>query len=185
MRHWRGAIVQFTVLFAFWLVLSGELRPLFVVMGAGVAAVVTLGTNRIQATVLHEPTRDVRGWLVRAWWFGVFVSWILTRIVAASVQMAYFALHPGIPFQPRFVAFHTELERPISRVALAVAITVVPGTITARLDGDQYLVHTLMPGSADDLASGRMQTMVGRWLDERPEPPPEMYWGPLIEEAVR
>jgi multicomponent Na+:H+ antiporter subunit E len=185
MKRWRAATAEFAVLFGFWVLLSGQLRPLFLGMGAVAAASVTLVTNRIQATVLHEPGTAVRSWLRRAFWFVVYLGWLVSRIVVASFQMAYFALHPGIPFLPRFVLFHTELERPLSRVVLAVSITMVPGTITVRLDGDEYLVHSLMPGAANDLASGRMQHMVGRWLGERPEPPPEMYWGPLIEEAVR
>lgn len=185
MNRWKGAVAQFVVLFGFWLMLTDQHRPLFWILGALSAGLVTLTTNRIQATVLHQPSTGFVTWLRHLAWFAVFLGWVFGRIVAASVQMAYFALHPGIPFQPRFVLFHTELQRPLSRVVLAVAITLVPGTITVRLEGDEYLVHTLMPGSADDLASGRMQTMVGRWLGEKPEPPPQLFWGPLIEEAVR
>jgi multicomponent Na+:H+ antiporter subunit E len=185
MRFRASLVGQFAVLAAFWALLSDQWRPLHLSIGAVVAAVVTALTNRILATVLEEPSTRFLGWLLRLYWFVVFVGWLLGRIVVASTQIAYFALHPGRPFQPRFVLFHTGLERSMSRVVLAVSITMVPGTITVRLEGDEYLVHTLIPGSADDLASGRMQTMVARFMAERPEPAPEMYWGPLIEEAVR
>jgi multicomponent Na+:H+ antiporter subunit E len=184
-QRWRGALGEFVILFGFWLLLSDQWRPLFLAMGAISAATVTALTYRIVATVLYEPGGHPLSWLRRVGWFVVFVGWMLYSIAAASIQLAFFALHLGRPFQPRFVTFETQLERPLSRVILAVAITLVPGTMTVRLMGHRYLVHTLIPGSADDLTSGRMQTMVARITGEAAEPPPEMHWGPIIEEAVR
>jgi multicomponent Na+:H+ antiporter subunit E len=184
-RHWRGAFTQFVVLFGFWLLLSDEWRPLFFAIGAFSAAVVTLLTRGIVATVLREPLTGHRRRVQRTWWFFVYVGWMLGRIMVASLQMAYFALHPGLPFLPRFVTFRTTMGRPLSRVILATSITMVPGTMTVRLDGDEYLVHTLMPGAADDLVTARMQNVIGRFLGEAQERPPRMEWGPIIEEAVR
>jgi multicomponent Na+:H+ antiporter subunit E len=185
MRHWRGALLQFAILFGFWLALSDEWRPLFFAIGALSAAVVTATTNRILGSVLQTPGAHLSGALARLGWFFVYVGWMFSRILVASGQQARFALHPGLPFQPRMVRFRTTMKRPLSRVVLANSITSVPGTMTVRLDDDEYLVHTLIPGSADDLISARMQNMVARFLGEEPEAPPEMVWGPLIEDAVR
>jgi multicomponent Na+:H+ antiporter subunit E len=188
MRHWRGFLLQFSLLMGFWLLLSDEWRPLFFAFGAASAAAVTALTHHVVATVTEpdrvRPLGAPRG-VRRLGWLAVYVGWMLGRILVASSQVAYFALHPGLPFRPRFVRFRTELERPLARVALASSITLVPGTTTVRIDGDELLVHTLIPGSADDLASGRMQAIVARAFGEVPEPPPEMHWGELIEEAVR
>jgi multicomponent Na+:H+ antiporter subunit E len=184
-EHWAGALTQFIVLLVLWLALSDQRGPLFLVLGALSAGLVTALTNEVVRTVLHHPMGSLADKANRARCFLVFVFWMLGRIFVASVQMAYFALHLGLPFQPRFVQFRTTMRRPLSRVVLAVSITLVPGTITVRLEGDTYLVHTLIPPSADDLAAARMQNMVGRFLGEAPEEPPEMVWGPLIEEAIR
>jgi multicomponent Na+:H+ antiporter subunit E len=177
-------LAQFAVLFAFWLMLSDQRSPLFLVLGATAAAAVTLVTQPIVATALVSDSAAAGpGSLRRAVWFGYFVVWLLVRIVAASVQVAYFALNPRLPFEPTFVRFRTTMRRPLSRVILAVAITVVPGTLTVHLRDDEFLVHAALPKSADDLASGRMQNLIGRFLGEQPEAPPELEWLP-VEEPV-
>ncbi len=184
MKHWPGFLAQVSVLFGFWLILSDQYGATFLVFGFVSAVLVSLVTNRIIATVLHHPHGSVANRIVRAWWFCVFAAWVLWEIIAASVQVAYFAIHPGLPFRPGFVRFTTTMKRPISRVVLATAITMVPGTMTIRLDGDHYLVHALLPDAFDDLRTARMQNMVGRFLGEEPEEPPVITWEP-IPEAVR
>jgi multicomponent Na+:H+ antiporter subunit E len=184
MRHWPGFAIQFVVQLAFWLALSGQYRPLFVAIGAVSSLGITIVTNRIVATVLAGPSGSIANRLARTWWFSVFAGWVLWKIVGASVQVAYFAIHPGLPFRPGFVRFRTSMQRPLSRVVLATAITLVPGTMTVRLDGDRFLVHALLPDAFDDLRSARMQNMVARFLGEAPEDPPEISWEP-IPEAVR
>jgi multicomponent Na+:H+ antiporter subunit E len=169
---------QLVLLFGFWMALTDQHEPLFIGLGLITAVTVTVLTQGIVATVLTEskaPDRQL-GRLRHLWWGLVFVVWLLGRIVAASVQLAWFAINDRRPFEPRFVRFHTEMQRPLSRVVLALTITVVPGTLTVHLEGDEYLVHSLLPTSADDLASARMQNLIGRWLGEAPEPPPELRW---------
>jgi multicomponent Na+:H+ antiporter subunit E len=178
-------VTQFGALFAFWLVLSGEFRPLFVVMGAVFAALVTALTNTLIRDVVASTAPPAGNRVGRAGWFVAYLVWMAGRIALASTQVAIFALRPSLPFQPRFVRFRTGLEQPFSRVLLANSITLVPGTMTVRLEGDEFLVHCLIPGAAADLESARMQNMIGRFMGEATEDPPEMTYGPLIEEAVR
>jgi multicomponent Na+:H+ antiporter subunit E len=180
-----AALLQFGMLLGFWLVLSGEWRPLFVAMGAASSALVTVLTHPLLVESLSHGGPSPGHRLRRAAWGVMFVGWLLWRIVVASSQVANFALRPSMPFQPRFVTFRTTMRRPLSRVVLANSITLVPGTLTVSLDGDRYLVHCLIPGAADDLESARMQNLIGRVMGESPEPPPAMQFGPLIEEAVR
>lgn len=188
MRRWGAAAAQVVILFGFWLILSDQWRPLFLGMGLAAAVAVTSVTHRIVATVVDpvpgSPAGGPRG-LRRLWWMGAYALWMLWRVLLASGGVAYFALHPGLPFRPRFVRFSTELQRPLSRVLLAISINLVPGTLVIRLDGNELLVHTLIPGSADDLASGQSQNMVARAMGEGHQPAPRMHWGPIIEEAVR
>jgi multicomponent Na+:H+ antiporter subunit E len=173
---WRDALVEFVVLFGFWLVLSDQRSALLLGLGALSAALVTLATHRIVGTVLVSVGAGAPRRLRRLWWFVVFLGWLLVRIVAASIQVAYFALNPRLPFEPAFVRFHTQMERPLGRVFLAVAITVVPGTLTVHLEGDEFLVHAAIPSAVDDLVDARMQNMIARFIGEDPEPPPELEW---------
>ncbi|MCC5952568.1 MAG: Na+/H+ antiporter subunit E [Acidimicrobiia bacterium] len=183
--HWRGAAAQFVILMIFWLVLSDQYRPLFIGLGVASAAVVTALTHRIVGMVLVQPTHHVLGWFVRAGWFAVYVVWMLWNITMSSLQIAWFVLVPGKRISPRFVTFSTELGRPLSRTLLALSITLVPGTMTVRVMDHRFLVHSLIPGSADSLASGRTQGLVARITGEEPEPAPEMTWGPVLEEPYQ
>jgi multicomponent Na+:H+ antiporter subunit E len=184
MRRFPGFLLQFVVLFGFWLLLSDQRRPLFLITGALSAFAVALITNRTVGTVLDAPHGSLGDRFRRAWWFLVFAAVVLWKILAASAQVAYFAINPALPFRPGFVRFRTTMERPLSRVILAIAITVVPGTLTVRVDGDRFLVHALLPDAFDDLRSAQMQNMIGRFLGEAPEAPPDIEWEP-IPEAVR
>jgi multicomponent Na+:H+ antiporter subunit E len=183
-KRWPGFVAQVTVLFGFWMLLSDQYGTVFVVIGALSALGVTIVTNQIVSTVLSGPSGSIGNRLARAWWFLVFAVTVLWKIVGASAQVAYFALNPSLPFRPGFVRFETQMQRPLSRVVLAIAITLVPGTMTVRLDGNHFLVHALLPDAFDDLRDASMQNMIGRFLGEAPEPPPEMSWEP-IPEAVR
>jgi multisubunit Na+/H+ antiporter MnhE subunit len=184
-RRWVSALVEFTVLLTVWLLLSDQRGWLFLAMGIGSAALVTALTHSVVVDVLGEPAGRVGSLITRVGWAVVFLAWVSWSIVVASTQIAYLVVNRRRPFRPHFVVFDCGLRRPLSRALLALTITLVPGTMTVRQSGGRYLVHVLVEGGADDLASGRLQTLIGRIAGEGPQPAPEMHWGPLIEEAVR
>ena len=166
---------MFIGLFLFWLALSGRFEPLFLAMGVVSAAVVTLLTRDVVADLLggHRTRGRV---LYRARRAVVYLVWLVGRIVVASVQVAGLVLHPRLQLEPGVLRFRTRLQHPVARTMLANSITLVPGTMTLRLADGEYVVHTLAPSAADDLVSGRMQTMIGALFLEGPEPAPDVTW---------
>jgi multicomponent Na+:H+ antiporter subunit E len=179
MTRRRLTAVLFVSLLLFWFALSGRFDPLFVAMGVASAALVTWVTRDVVATALGEASP--RGRLpYRAWRAVVYVVWLLGRIFVASAQVAYFVLHPRVPLEPAVLRFRTTLRHPVARTILANSITLVPGTMTLRLVEGEYVVHALVPAAADDLVSGRMQTMIGAVFLEGPEPAPEVAWEPGV-----
>jgi multicomponent Na+:H+ antiporter subunit E len=178
---WRDALVQFAALFGFWLLLSGQRTPLMLGTGAVSAALVTLVTYRIVGTVLVSVGEGAPGRLRRFGWFLVFLVWLLGKMIAASIQVAYYALDPRLPFEPTFVRFRTQMQRPLGHVILALAITMVPGTLTVHLEGDEFVVHAAIPSAMGDLVDARTQNMIARFLGEPPEPPPTLEWFPTGE----
>lgn len=172
----------FLVLFAFWMALSGRTDPLFLAMGIASAAFVTALTYDLVADSLGvEPWR----WRLarRTWRFAVYLSWMVSRIVVASVQIAYYIIHPRASLEPRVLRFRCGLRSPVARVMLANSITLVPGTLTLRVEGEEFTVHVLVRDSADDLLNARMQNMVGRVFLEQREPAPTPVWEPAGQVA--
>jgi multicomponent Na+:H+ antiporter subunit E len=106
---------------------------------------------------------------VRAWRFVAYVGWLVARMVVASVQVAYFVIHPRMPLEPAVLRFRTRMRSPLGRVMLANTITLVPGTLTMHVDGDEYVVHALVPSAAADLLTARSQNIIGRIFLEEPD----------------
>ncbi len=172
MSQRRIIIVQFVVLSAFWFALSGRTDPLFVVSGLTTAAAVTALTHRITRSYLpadrrSRPLAQLPAAGLRAVGFAV---WMAGRVLTASVQLAAIALSPRMPLEPCTVRFRTELRRPLARTTLANAISLVPGTLTVDIDGDEIVVHALSPRQVDDLVSGRLQNKVAALFLEAPQP---------------
>lgn len=180
----RTTLVQAAVLLAFWFALSGRTDPLFVVTGVLTVVIVTLVTSPITAECLRPDADHVRiarlpVALVRA---VAFAGWMAGRIFVASLQLAKIALSPRLPLDPCWVRFHTELRTPLARTVLTNAITLVPGTLTVDIEGDDILVHALSPNQITDLVSGILQNKVAALFLEDAQPaldPNLIHRGPL------
>lgn len=174
-------LVRFALLLGFWLVLSGHDDPLFLGMGVAAAAFVTLVSRRLLDTL--GPSRDAPpihvGRLV------VYVGWLLGRMVVSALEVAWIITHPRQMPRPGVVRFATELPTPLERTLLANSITLVPGTMTIDVDGDELTVHAFTPDAADDLASGEVQSRIAAIFHHDRQPAPAMRWErglPLSEE---
>lgn len=173
LRIRRTTVVQAVVLFLFWFALSGRTEPLFVVTGAIGAVVITLVTSPVTAACLRPDADHVRITriplaVVRALGFAV---WMAGRILVASVQLARIVLSRTMPLDPCSVRFQTELRSPLARTTLTNAISLVPGTLTVDIDGNDIVVHALSPLQVEDLVTGRLQNKVAAMFLEDTQPP--------------
>lgn len=176
MSYARDVAIQTAALFAFWMVLSGRTSALFLGMGLGSALLVSLLTADIVAGGMATRRQPARTLAVRAWRFAAYVAWLVVRIAVSSAQVASIVCRPRMPLDPGMARLRTQLASPMARAFLANSITLIPGTMTVSLDGDELTVHVLFPEAADDLASGRMQTMIAGVFCEGPQPQAELTW---------
>ena len=175
----RGAedLTLFALLFVFWLVLSDHHDVKTLLIGAGCSAlVVAISADRLLrvgpakggfgiALARLSPLRILH-----------YTLWLLREVVEANLQVAWIVVHPRMPVDPRLLRFSTRFENPISQVVLAHSITLTPGTVTIDLGDGAYLVHALVPASADAVARGRMQELVAGAFGEQAEGPPSVEW---------
>jgi len=158
------------VLFGFWLLLSGELDAFHLALGAVSAAAVTAITEPllmapppITGAGAHPFSRYPLGRLV------AYLPWLAAQVVVSSLQVARLVLHPSLPIAPQMVRLTHPLPHNLARLTLANSITLTPGTVTIDVDGDEYLVHALTPGSARGLAPDVIPSRVASIFDaERP-----------------
>jgi len=181
-------ILQFVLLFAFWLLLSGRFQAKYIIIGAIAAALVTFLTNDLFYAVLQRGERlgiRIRQILLQMWRFLLYIPWLLQQIILANAQVAYLVLHPRMPIEPVLLLFRTRMRKGIAQVTLGNSITLTPGTITASLEDGNYIIHTLKPPLASGLVEGRLQNKIARVYLEDKEPKPEVRWVYSLEELQR
>jgi len=62
---------------------------------------------------------------------------------------------------PKMVEFETQLEKEFSKFVLANSITLTPGTVTVRIEGNRFFVHALTDKAATGLP-GSMEKRIAR-----------------------
>jgi len=180
-----SVVLQFVLLFAFWLLLSGHYQAKYIVIGALAAGLVTLLSNDLFYLALRygesaEP--KIQLVLLQLWRFLLYLPWLLSRIIMANIQVAYLVLHPKMPIDPGLLVFRTRMKKGIAQVTLANSITLTPGTITTSLENGRYIIHTLKRPLAGELEDATMQNKIARVYLEAKEPPPTTQWAHSLEE---
>ena len=72
-----------------------------------------------------------------------FVAFFVVASFRAGVVVAFQALRPRPDLAPGMLRFRVTLASGTPRVMLAATLNLMPGTLTARLDDDELLVHVL------------------------------------------
>lgn len=131
-----GIIRQVAVLGGLWLVLTGADSGSLVVGIPAVllAALVSASDSSGQGT----PLRLVR--LLR------FLPVFLLRSVVAAFDVARRTLVPGLPISPGMLDYDLSLPPGVARVVFMNTVSLLPGTLSATLEGDRLTVHVLDDG---------------------------------------
>jgi len=155
-------IATFIILFVFWMVMSGK----FDLFHAALGVISCLLVVRISGDLLFKETRKGRG--KEVFRFIVYVPWLIYQIILANLHVVRLALSPRMSelINPQLIRFKVNLKSDISKVTFANSITLTPGTITADIVGDEYIVHALSQPVADDLLSGEMEQRVAHVFSE-------------------
>jgi multicomponent Na+:H+ antiporter subunit E len=101
------------------------------------AAIVLASTA---ASVTLAPPGDI-------WWrlpaIARFVPFFLSQSVIGGIDVSRRALHPGLPVNPAFLDYRVALPPGAGRVLFAYTLSLLPGSLSARLDGDRVVVHVI------------------------------------------
>lgn len=148
----------FTILFLFWILMSGYFDYFHLSLGIISCAVVSHISRDLLFTDLNAKNRHIE-----AFRFVKYLPWLFYQIILANLYVAYLALHPRMleKIDPRIIRFKTRLKKDLSLVTFANSITLTPGTITVLLKDRYYYVHAIDKSTADALP-GDMETRVAR-----------------------
>jgi multicomponent Na+:H+ antiporter subunit E len=174
---WLNSVIQFVLLLAVWLLMSGHYDFFHISMGViSALAVVLLHLRLRKYYVFEEEMVDAKARLkdvfpVRLRYGRVlfYIPWLIWQIVVASLQVAAVVLNPKMPIDPALIRFKTKFPNTSAKVILGNSITLTPGTITIQIKGDEFLVHGLMDASSSGIIDGSLPGEVAKLYEKKPE----------------
>jgi len=98
-----------------------------------------------------------------------FAGYFLLQSVLGGVDVARRAFSPAMPLQLTWLRYRLRLRGAPARTLFINAISLLPGTLSAELEGDIVLVHGLTPESLQELAT--LETRVGGLFGQTLEKP--------------
>ena len=152
MRYFRTAVIMFI----FWLALSGQLTALLLLSGVAAALLVAALSRPFERA---SPMHAAPGFIAR---FLLYLPWLFWQIVLANLDLAYRALHPDRPINPRVIKIKNPCRTAAGLAVLANSITLTPGTVTLDADDSELTVHAVSAEAAEALLAGKMQDRVRR-----------------------
>ena len=147
------------IIFGLWLLLNGRVTAEILLIGAAV----TLLVWGLMLKFLHWSVKRDLKILKTAPIFLVYLLNLIRETLAAAVRVALLALSPGKKPDPVVREFSSGLESESLNVILANSITLTPGTITVRQEGDRFQVHALRREYAENLEESSFVKLLRRF----------------------
>ena len=96
-----------------------------------------------------------------------FSAFFLTQSVLGGIDVAKRALAPKLRLNPGFLDFSCAIRNPASRLLFVNCISLLPGTLSADLQGRALRIHYLGGDTSHHYADlERLQDEILRWLPE-------------------
>ena len=159
----KRASILLAFLGGFWLLLSGHLTPLLLLLGGISCLLVWIISERMNLVdhaehPLHlHPVRLVS-----------YMYWLVWQVVQSNIDVAKRIVHPKLPIKPQLLTVRTSQRMELGQVIYANSITLTPGTVSINLEGHEIEVHALALDPASSLLTGEMDRRIR--LIEHPQP---------------
>lgn len=141
----------FSLLFAFWLLLSGMYVPFLVTAGVGCSVFVYWLARRMGLIDRESFPFRLAGRAVFSYW-----PWLGGEILKSGWDVSKRILDPRLPISPTLVEFVPTQKTDLGLVIHANSITLTPGTISVEVEPGRFLVHALTAEGAAGLAGSEM-----------------------------
>ncbi len=156
----RKTISLLVLLFSIWLLLSGHLEPLLLILG-GLSCLFIVWIAVRQDVVDHEghplnlhPLRWLR-----------YSLWLIGEIVKSNIDVAKRIWNPKLPITPTVTVLPAEMID-LGQVIYANSITLTPGTVSIDVQDNRITVHALSRDAAEQLQRGDMLRRIQHVIKE-------------------
>jgi len=142
---------------AVWYLWSGHNEPHILVIG-GLSVMLCLWIAHRMGIVDEEGAPTELGISP----FTTYMPWLAKEIVVSNIEVTKTVLSPEMNLKRNMIEVGAHQETEIGRVILANSITLTPGTVAVKMEGDRILVHALSFEGAEEDLSGEMGRRVCR-----------------------
>lgn len=149
---------MYLLLMILWLILNGRITPELLFFGLALVAAVGAAAKALFG---YTPRTELRLWR-KAPLAAACLGVLLWQIVRANLTMVGLILGPKKRIDPVLIRIRVDLKTGFARYLLANSITLTPGTITVRSEGDVLTVHCLNASLAKDAENGAFARLLRR-----------------------
>ena len=157
------------ILYILWLLLSGILKPKFLIVGLVTSFVITvICLPSLWIEGRDGKTKfcllDVSFLKLAKYWI-----WLFIEIGKSSLHVAKIVMSPKMKekMNPQLVEFDCWYKNPIATSVLINSIILTPGTVTVEVkDEKHFVVHALTDEAALGLLDGTMQRKIAELFGE-------------------
>ena len=142
---------MFILLFILWIVFNGKVTLEIVLVGFVVSGLVYAFICKFMDYSIKEDIFMLKK-------LPLYVHYALVliyEIIVANFLVIKLITSFNVQAEPVIVHFKTNLKSTTAKVVLANSITLTPGTITASLEEDEYVVHCMDKDFANGLSDSR------------------------------
>jgi len=153
-------VLSFCVLLLTWIILSGMMDWFHFSLGAVACALVTWWSSDM---LFSDRRVAPRARLLQFFRIPGYLLWLFGQIVLANLHVIRLAFSPRLreEMEPQLVRFSSGLNTDFQKFVLAQSITLTPGTVTMKIEGDEFVVHAISDSAARGL-TGPMTRRVRR-----------------------
>ena len=140
---------MFVLFLLIWIIFNGQITLEIVLFGILISALIVQFMCKFMDYDIKGERMNIKLLLL-----GIKYLFILVwEIIKANLAVIKLIMDSRYELEPAIVKFKTTLSREETRVLLANSITMTPGTITASLEGEEFVVHCLDKSLADGIDS--------------------------------
>lgn len=154
---------------AFWFIMSGYFDIIHALMGVISVSIVLALNYQYKKHRFFEDENDVMNEL-RFTYLPYYFVWLGFQIIVSATQVVRILLAPTISVQPQMIRFKVNLPNVHAKMILGNSISLTPGTLTVDIEGDEFLVHSLVPKSYGGIIDDSMPQQVLKLFSKEMHP---------------
>ncbi|MGN0385235.1 MAG: Na+/H+ antiporter subunit E [Lachnospiraceae bacterium] len=133
--------------FVLWVIFNANFTLEIAIFGVVISLVIFWFTCKFMD---YSIKKEINGYK-KAGKYMKYIYHLLVEVVKANLVTIHFIFSQKEEIEPAIVTFKGKAKTPLGKTMIANSITLTPGTITASLEGDTYMVHCLDESYAEGI----------------------------------